>query len=429
MVKRKIILQIQFIILAGMLFMMHSICVAQNNTVESAIIQFNGTDLQSVIDSSPPYTTINCDRNIQLTISETIVIDKPLSLLNLNATLPDGLGKTAMIEVHSNDVTITDFQLRGNANTVEQSDRAPLIKIYRSNFRIERGLFENSSKDGVVVTPMADSESIDGGIVRNIVGRECVRDVVSISGTHKGKSLYVRNILVENIRGYDSARRGPVEVSDGAENITVRKVYAENCVYAIDWQDHHRETEINRNVVFDDIYALNCQSAFRSTVDDFGHTNLTITNIVAENCIRPVTIVNTSNVILQNVRIIGHSADENPVFVQNCSGLTMQNISIENSTSGREGVLLENCDKVLIDGVSLLSNTDSLSNAITYSISDDKVFENLRITNVSTHFGKPGIVLKKRNNATLKNYLIDGNVSPIIDQIQGENGRISNNIE
>ncbi|CAN0072702.1 unnamed protein product, partial [Chrysoparadoxa australica] len=201
------------------------------------------------------------------------------------------------------DVSILDFRLNGNARTVDQADRAPLIRIFKSNFRLERGLFENSSKDGVEISPLVEYGDIDGGVVRDIVGRGCVRDVISINGSHETKSTFIRNILVENIRGYDSSLRGPVEVSDGSENITVRNVYAENCVYAVDWQDHNRPTEINRNVLIDNVYALKCRYAIRNAVHDFGHTTLTLTNIVAEKCLEPLKVANTSNVVIQNVRI------------------------------------------------------------------------------------------------------------------------------
>jgi hypothetical protein len=297
-------IKIKLFLVIIMLLMVKSFCFAQNSkNVESMVIQFDGTDLQSTIDSAPPFSTVICNRNLQLTISKTVLIKKPITLKNLNAILPDSLGKVSILEVYSEDVSITDFHLTGNANTVDQADRAPLIRIYRSNFRLERGLFENSSKDGVEIAPLANTEDIDGGVVRDIVGRGCVRDVISINGTHEEKSAYVRNILVENIRGYDSSMRGPVEVSDGSENITVRKIYAENCFYAVDWQDHRRKAEINRNVLIDDVYALNCSYAVRNSVRDFGQTNLTITNVIAKKCMQAIKLSNTANVILQNVRV------------------------------------------------------------------------------------------------------------------------------
>src|SRR5262249_50695512 len=142
-------------------------------------------------------------------------------------------------------VTITDFELRGNCDSVPQKERCALMIVRAGGFRIERGLFVDSSKDGVMVDgPEVKDKDIVGGVIRDIVGRRCVRDVVSLGGggVHGHR---IRNVLVENVCGYDSRLRGAVEVSDGTDNITVRKVYAERSVYALDVQDHGEKLEIN----------------------------------------------------------------------------------------------------------------------------------------------------------------------------------------
>ena len=53
--------------------------------------------------------------------------------------------------------------------------------------------------------------------------------------------------FIENIRAYGSRLRGPVEVSDGSEHITVRDIYAESSFYGVDVQDHGRQGMINRH--------------------------------------------------------------------------------------------------------------------------------------------------------------------------------------
>jgi hypothetical protein len=394
------------------------------------VIQFDGGDLQEAIDSAPSFSTILCNRNVQLIVESPVLIKRPITIKNLNARLPDALGKSAILEVHSQHVTISDFYLQGNTDTVNQLQRAPLIRIHKSNFRLERGEFENSSKDGVEISPLANSESIDGGVIRDIVGRGCVRDVISMNGTHEEKSAYIRNILVENIRGYNSSMRGTIEVSDGSENITIRKIYAEKCVYAVDWQDHNRKPEINRNVLIDDVYALDCRFAVRNAVQDFGHSNLTITNVIAERCLEPIKLTNTSNIVLENIRVIDHLGDKNPIYAGNCHGLIIRNISIINSTSNKEGVLVENCDELLIDHIVFSGEVSSLSTGLAYLISNDNQYRNLRISNVCTRNAniKEGIILLHKNNATLDNCLISGNISTVKDLINGKNALINNNL-
>jgi hypothetical protein len=395
-----------------------------------SVIYLQNHDLQEVIDAAPAHSIVFCNRNQQLTISTTVVIRKPLTLRGLNARLPDGLGKTSILEVESEYVTITDFTLRGNADTVAQEVRAPLIRIYNGNFRVERGVFENSSRDGVQVSPRARSSDIVGGVIRDIVGNGVVRDVVSLSGTSGDRNPQIRNVLIENIRGYDSSLRGTVEVSDGTDHITVRKIYAENCIYAIDLQDHNNKVEINRNIIINDVYALNCRHAIRSANHPFGHANLTMMSITAEQCQQPLQVSNTDRVTIQDVRIINHKGSGAAMTINNCDGLTIRDVIIMNSVSHGAGLLVRNCQNVMIDGVSLLQKTEGLSSGVRFSISRNRAFSNLRIHNVSAkNVQDAGVILESRSkNGTLTDYIISGNIAQVLDRIQGNNGLVINNI-
>src|SRR5436190_7728039 len=258
-------------------------------------IQVDQRDLQQVIDSAPANSIVQCDPNRLMTLSVPVAIRKPLTLVGLHARLPDKLGKTSLVVVEAKGVTVTDFELIGNADSVAQNERAPLLVIHAGDFRVERGRMINSSKDGIQIS--ADSlqgEDLIGGVVRDIVGRGVRRDVVSISGSN-GNGRRVRNVLVDNVRCYDSDLRGAVEVSDGTDNITVRKVYAESSVYAIDVQDHKQPDQVNRNVVIEDIFALRCKHAIRTANSRQGHSNLTMRDITADSCISPVQISHTEN--------------------------------------------------------------------------------------------------------------------------------------
>ncbi len=97
------------------------------------------------------------------------------------------------------------------------------------------------------------------------------RDLVSISGGNRGQRI--RNVSVENVRLKKGYLRGAVEVSDGTDNITVRHVYAEQAVYAIDVQDHasarKKTAETahpcapNTNVILEDVLAVDCRHAIQ----------------------------------------------------------------------------------------------------------------------------------------------------------------------
>lgn len=309
-------------------------------------------DLQRVLDQATTHSVVIFNRNRQLTLATPLVVRKPLTLQGLCARLPEKLGNTPLVIVESEGVAFTDFELTGNRDSVDQKDRCALLIVRGGGFRVERGEFINSSKDGVMIDgPEVKGRDIVGGVVRDIVGRGVVRDVVSLGGGGE-HGHRIRNVLVDNVRGYDSRLRGAVEVSDGTDNITVRKVYAEKSVYAIDVQDHGKPPQINSNVLVEDVYAVDCTHALRTANHPHGHTNLTIRDITAERCTAPLKISNTDNLTLQNVRVIDHPKGKTPpISITNCHGIFVRDVVIRNSgyTKG-PAIDVKNCADMRIDG-------------------------------------------------------------------------------
>src|SRR5688572_12955351 len=259
-------------------------------------VYVDGRNLQQVIDAAAPNAVIVCDPNEQLVLSG-VTISKPLTLRGLRARLPKKLGNTPLLIVKARGVTVCDFDLTGNVDSVPQSERAPLIVIAAGDFRVENGRVTDSSKDGVMIDggylgPGAGD--LIGGVVRDVVGRNISRDVVSISGSG-GTGQLIRNVLVDNIRCHGSPRRGCVEVSDGVDNITVRKVFAEDCVYGVDIQDHRQPGQADRHVVVQDVYALRCKHAVRTDNKALGHAHVTLRDITADKCIDPLRLSNIDN--------------------------------------------------------------------------------------------------------------------------------------
>jgi len=394
-------------------------------------IHVNGRDLQQVIDDAPPHSTVLCDPNQQLTFSVSVTIRKPMTLQGLNARLPDKLGKMPLVIVASKGVTVSDFELTGNGDTVPQDQRAPLLMIGAGDFRVENGRMFNSSKDGIMIEgTAAGDEDLVGGVVRDIVGHKIIRDVVSIGGSG-AKGHRIRNVLVDNVRCYDSELRGAVEVSDGTDNITVRKVYAEGSVYAIDVQDHKKPAQINRNVVIEDVYAMRCKHAIRTANHPFGHANLTVRDLTAQQCQFPVQISNTDNLALYNIRILDHDFDGPPVSIRNCRGVSVRDVTIENTAFKGPGLLLEDCDGALIDGFTLRGQTSSLTSGLCYRLTTGGTFSGLRISNVfAPNVKDAGILLEAtgKKRGTLTDYFVAGNLARVEDRIQGLRAAIVNNL-
>jgi hypothetical protein len=385
--------------------------------------------LQQMVDEAPSNSIVRCDPNQPVILSQPVTIRKPLTLAGLRASLPEKLGNTSLIIVEAPGVAITDFELSGNADSVAQKDRAPLLIIHASDFRVERGVFRNSSKDGVMIDADGTAgEDIVGGVVRDIVGRGVVRDTVSISGS-SGKGRRIRNVLVDNVRCYDSRLRGAVEVSDGTDNITVRKVYAESAVYAIDVQDHHQPGQSNRNVVVEDIYAVRCKHALRTANSRQGHGNLTIRNITAEQCAIPVQVSHTENVQVENVRVLNHTG-KSPLQVSDCGGVTIRDVLVQNAIIPGAALMLENCPDVVVDGFRV-RGTNQIKSAVFYRLTRPDTFTGLRIGNVSARgTTEAGVVLEAagREKGTLTDYLITGNLTTVEDRIQGHRGVVTNNV-
>jgi len=394
------------------------------------IIHVGPRDLQQVIDAAPSNAVVRCDPNRQLVLFVPVTIRKPLTLVGLHARLPEKLGNTSLVMVEAKSVAVTDFELVGNADSVPQSERAPLVVIHAGDFRVERGSFLNSSKDGVMIDGDGAKEDIVGGVVRDIVGHGVIRDTVSISGSG-GNGRKIRNVLVDNVRCYDSRLRGAVEVSDGTDNITVRKVYAESAVYALDVQDHNQPGQSNRNVVIEDVYAVRCKHAIRTANSRKGHSGLTVRDIAADQCTIPVQISHTANVNLSNVRVLNHASGKSPIQITDCQGVGVRDVTVENISFKGAALLLENCDEALVDGFSLRGQTNELGSAVSFRITAKEDFSGLRIRNVSARgVMDAGIVLDTsgKQKGTLTDYLITGNLATVRDGIKGERAIVRDNL-
>lgn len=398
----------------------------QTDDPASMVIQVGNRNLQEVIQSAPPHSVLMCNRNLPVTLSTSVTIDKPLTLRGLNARLPERLGNTPLIIVQAAGVRITDFELHGNARSVSQNDRAPLLRIGAGAFVVERGLFTDSSKDGIMIE--AGDKDIVGGVVRDIVGVRVIRDTVSISGGTQGAKI--RNVLVDNVRSYQSSRRGAVEVSDGTDNVTVRKVYAEDCVYAVDVQDHNQPHQDNRNVVVQDVYALHCKHALRTSNSPKGHSNLTIRDVTAERCELPLSISNTDNVVLEGVRVIDHESSGVLIAVASCHGLSIRDVTVMNTASRGAALLLKDCDHASIDGVVLRGTTTNLASAVSFLATAGKPLTDLCIHNVvAPHVRQAGIVLAtEREGGTLTDFIISDNLAHVANAMKATNGIIHNNL-
>ncbi len=395
------------------------------------IVHVGEQNLQQIIDEVPAHSVIICNRNQRLTLSTPIVINRPLTIRGLNAQLPPGLGRTPLVVVQAPQVCFTDFELHGNGDTVDQKDRCALMCIHAGEFAVERGSFSNSSKDGVMIESKGVGAEIVGGVVRDVVGTGVIRDVVSLSGGTRGGK--VRNVLVENLRSYHSAARGAIESSDGTEHITIRKVYAESCVYAVDVSEHGQPGQNNRNILLEDIVAVDCRQAVNVRLHPHkinSNGDLTIRDVTAQRCTYPVRVRDSQRILLDNIRIIDHGPDDDPVVIDHCDGVTIRDLTVTNAANAGPVMQIIDCNRIMVDGLVLHGETSALTHAIEFLITAGKPLQGLSIRNVSAlSIPKAGILLSTTDKGgSLKDFIITDNLAHVANEIPNTHGLIHDNL-
>jgi hypothetical protein len=313
----------------------------------------DGSDLQKVLDAAPVGATITCDAKRSLEISKSITIRQALTLTGLNARLPKTLGKTPILIVAAEGVTLFDLKLHGNHGSVDDRKRAPLIHVRKGKFRIERCIFYDATKDGIMVTPEKSDGDVVGGVIRDIKAYRMGRDAVSISGGDRRWGMCVRNVLIEDVRLERGYRRGAVEVSDGSDNITVRRVYAKDAKYAIEVHDHGQKVP-NTNLVFEDVTAVNCLALLLGGDNIRGHKNVTLRRATATDCKMPVRIKHYANILIEDLTITNQAKADSPrIHLIDCQGVRVRNVNIKGLASGVKPVSQKDCTDVAIEKLKL----------------------------------------------------------------------------
>jgi len=396
-----IIFRVYFLIFI-IIFLIHNPTLSQSHKYKKT--RYDQRLIQEKINAATEYSELIFNSLDTFLITSTIIISKPLRIKGLNAELAENLGKVPLMEITAPHFTCTDFTLTGNAATVSQQERAPLMSILAGDFLIERGKLFHSSKEGISIE--AGENDLVGGVVRDIYGYGNMRDLVSINGGYQAKK--VRNVLVDNIRCVQGKLRGAVEVSNGTDNITVRKVYAEDCAYAVDVQDHENKDQVNQNILIEDVYALRCRFGVRTANIPNGHNNLTLRDITTDSCHLPIQASNTVNVNIENLRAINHIGEQ-VIKIENCDLVNIREVTIEKETMSIDGILISDCNYVDVEAIVLKAIAKQLNNLIHYQLKDTKRCSGLFISKViSASDIKNGILLSSNEKgSSLKDVIIN----------------------
>lgn len=407
-------------------------------------------NLQTILDVCAPGTIIQCSSEDGVVeVAKTLVIRKPLTLRGLRARLPDGKGNTSLVQVTAAGVTVSDFELIGNSKTVPQSKRQSLLVIQAGDFHVENGVFRDSTRNGVSVElPLnaPKNSRLVGGVISNVAGYNCARDIVSIGGNSNEddaarSDCAIVHVVIDDVRcfkdvlaGKEDGRidsRGAVEVSDGTENITVKRVTAENSEYAVDLQTHD-SGQRNVNIVIEGpIVARNCLRAVGTRTMPGKCSKVVIQNVFAEKCVCVIDVrQNIDGLEISNVTATAQDlkANASSVAVAKCNGLSITNVVLKHCSlaKGRAAVQLVDCNSAIVDGVS--SDTSSrYYNSVLYQIGGKNDCKNVQISRVDAPNAYwSGILLERDFDAkgTLQSYTISNNKCTVIDRIKGKNGKV-----
>lgn len=326
-----------------------AVCGASFGASPARFIAADDRDPRVVVEEAPAHSVILFDRNRPVELAEPLVLDKPLALLGLHARLPEGHAPAPLVMVHAEGVRIADFELHGNDQWTDwlQDGRESLLVVYAGDFTIERGLLTRASQHGILVRSSVLNKPICGGVIRDVEAHDIGRDGVSLEGRQEGS---ISHVLVDNVRVYRSRLRGAVEACDGADNITLRNIYAEDSLYAVDvMHDHGDPTEVMHNHLVDNVHAVRCRYAVRTNNRDLGHTGLTIRNVTAEQCRVPVHVRNITGVLIDGVRVFDHAHDGPLVEVVNSTTVQVRNVSLLSGTLSGEAIRLDRCESIEVD--------------------------------------------------------------------------------
>ena len=394
---------------------------------QNRFIAVVGDDLKGAVDRADPGDTILADPQHEIILSKSVLIDKPLTLLGLRAKLAPKLGSTQLIIVTADDFRFADFHLSGNNASVSQEERAALIQIRGSRFVVERGICKDSAKDGIEVTIVEGGRDVRDGVIRDIVGFDNVRDHISISGLGRS-GLYIRNLVVHNIRAYRSRSRGAVEVSDGTENITVQDVYAEGCVYGVDVQDHKRAGESNIGVRISNVFTRGCKHAIRTdNQPTTGHRDLTLRNISGTDWPAgaiPLQVSNTRNVVIDDIRIADGKEIDTAVFIRNCHNLTLQSTTLDRLSVARDAIRVEDSSQIRLHNLQIdVTDRAGTRSAIRFVAQSTDVLRHFDVHGV-TSTGEANRIILARQSGGLEKYRIQYPNALVDDGIKGAGGRI-----
>ncbi|KAJ8906833.1 hypothetical protein NDN08_003319 [Rhodosorus marinus] len=333
-----------------------------------AIVLKCGSSLREEIEKADKYDILVSNGGCKWEVSKAIIINKPLTLKGIHVTLQSGV-VGSIFSLRSNRITISDFTVIGNRDSVTKGQS--LINAYRSGFVIENGALKSSSSHGIRVAPVSGGLEIDGGVIRDVVGHRNIGNVVLLSTSRGGKTS-TRNVLVENVRAYDSKFKGALEVSNGVQDIFAQTLYAERCVFAFAVQDQSLNQQSIRRVFLTSVVARKCDYGVLSK-GGVRHYDISISGVIIENCKTAMTLHNLNWGRVYDVRVIDAGDGKPQIGILKSDNLTLRDVSFMGKSQSGSAVLIRESNKVRVSGVMLSETTSFTCGILFFETSQSKL--------------------------------------------------------
>ncbi|KAJ8903426.1 hypothetical protein NDN08_004534 [Rhodosorus marinus] len=327
-------------------------CIFFEGCLGRTIVLTCGNDLKNQVESAKRFDVLVSNGACKWTVGQVIRIAIPLTIKGVHVTLTPGV-VIPVFAIFSAGVTISDFTIIGNRNSVTKAES--LIKVHKGGFVIENGILKASSSHGVRIAPIAGGDKIDGGIIRDLVGYRNMGNLLFISTTNEGR-ITTKNILVENLRAYDSKFKGALEVSNGVQDIFVQTIYAERCVFAFGMHDQGGKMHNIRRLFLNNVVARNCGFGIQSRTS-IPHFDISISGVIIENCRVALQINNLNWGRLYDVRVIDAGIGRTQIAVLNSDNMTVRDVAFIGTSSNGNAVLIKNSSSVRVSGITLGERT------------------------------------------------------------------------
>lgn len=297
------------------------------------------SNIQTAIDSSPPYSTIVVREGIY---NENVVINKEIDLIGLKGAILEGTGDEVGIQIEEKDITIDGLEIRGYEVGINTNKNYGEINLNNLNINnVERGVIVNNNYGYWKLENTRISNFQYNGIsVDDDYGRFSIENVYFSNSSGIGLSVY-SNRRSQNLKYLSFNNISEPVVLSGGNDINIQEswipndsllgscqsvtcdgkvtkdIYKNNKWLESDIQEvdtneiHFVDTNIQS--IIDrasegDIIVLNGDTSSFSVGKDvkiIGNNNPSITGSEGENCI---TIENNASPIIQNVQLSGCSA-------------------------------------------------------------------------------------------------------------------------